>query len=91
RMTRQPTPMPLDTALQSALVARHGETFGVADRGWRAWRLQDTLHADVAETLSQTDLLLADGELDAATLERVAARGAMLIQTEREGGQWIDT
>ncbi len=90
-MTRQPTPMPVDTALQSALVARHGDTFGVADRGWRAWRLQDTLTADAAETLSQADLLLADGEVDAATLERVAARGAMLIQTEREGGQWIDT
>ena len=36
-------------------------------------------------------MLLADGEAEPPVIARVAAAGAVLICSEREGGQWIDT
>ena len=75
-----------DAALRQQLLARHGATFGAADQAWRAWRLQDA-----PALLQDHDVLLADGEAEPPVIARVAAAGAVLICSEREGGQWIDT
>ncbi|MBY4946266.1 thiamine phosphate synthase [Cupriavidus respiraculi] len=85
-MTRQPVPAAADAALHAEVLARHAATFGANETPWRAWRLPDA-----PATLGAADVLLLDGEADGAALDRVAAAGATLIETDREGGQWIDT
>lgn len=85
-MTRRPVHVPSDGPLRQAVLEHYGDTFGVDDKPWQAWRLEDAPAQPGAH-----DVLLSDGEADADTIARVAAAGATLIETEREGGQWVDT
>ncbi|ULX52899.1 thiamine phosphate synthase [Cupriavidus taiwanensis] len=85
-MTRRPVHAPSDGPLRQAVLEHYGDTFGVDDKPWQAWRLQDA-----PAQPGPHDVLLSDGEADADTSARVAAAGATLVETDREGGQWIDT
>ncbi|SOZ36621.1 thiamine phosphate synthase [Cupriavidus neocaledonicus] len=85
-MTRRPVHAPSDGPLRQAVLEHYGDAFGVDDKPWQAWRLQDAPAQPGAH-----DVLLSDGEADADTIARVAAAGATLVETDREGGQWIDT
>ncbi|MDK3023327.1 thiamine phosphate synthase [Cupriavidus taiwanensis] len=85
-MTRRPVHAPSDGPLRQAVLEHYGDTFGVDDKPWQAWHLQDAPAQPGAH-----DVLLSDGEADADTIARVAAAGATLVETDREGGQWVDT
>ncbi|TPQ42099.1 thiamine phosphate synthase [Cupriavidus pinatubonensis] len=85
-MTRHAVHAPSDGPLRQAVLEHYGETFGVSDHPWQAWRL-----ADAPASPGVHDVLLSDGEADADLIARVGAAGATLIETDREGGQWIDT
>ncbi|MGY2485959.1 thiamine phosphate synthase [Cupriavidus sp. CP313] len=85
-MTRRAVHAASDGPLRQAVLEHYGEIFGVDDKPWQAWRL-----ADAPAQPGAHDVLLSDGEADAGTIARVAAAGATLIGTDREGGQWIDT
>lgn len=75
-----------DAALHQAVLARFGTTFGHDDAPWRAWPLRDA-----PEALTRHDVVLADGETTDDVQARIAAAGATLIATDREGGRWVDT
>lgn len=85
-MTRRPVHAPADGPLRQAVLEHYGETFGIDDKPWQAWRLEDAPAQPGAH-----DVLLSDGEATEEVIERVAATGATLIETDREGGQWVDT
>ncbi|CAG9178022.1 Thiamine-phosphate synthase [Cupriavidus laharis] len=85
-MTRHAVHAASDGPLRQAVLEHYGETFGVSDHPWQAWRL-----ADAPASPGACDVLLSDGEADADLVARVAAAGATLIETDREGGKWIDT
>ncbi|WP_454762636.1 thiamine phosphate synthase [Cupriavidus campinensis] len=85
-MTRPGVAAAIDSALLEDLVARFGGTFGHDDAPWRAWPL-----ANMPTAPGRHDVMLADGEATAAEIDRIAAAGAVLIETDREGGRWIDT
>ena len=85
-MTRHAIHAASDGPLRQAVLEHYGETFGVSDHPWQAWRL-----ADAPASPGAHDVLLSDGEADADVIARVAAAGATLIETDREGGHWIDT
>ncbi|WP_432258996.1 thiamine phosphate synthase [Cupriavidus sp. TMH.W2] len=85
-MTRRAVHAASDGPLRQAVLEHYGETFGVDDKPWQAWRL-----ADAPAQPGAHDVLLSDGEADEAVIARVAAAGATLIETDREGGRWIDT
>ncbi|MDQ0143777.1 thiamine phosphate synthase [Cupriavidus necator] len=85
-MSRRPVHAPSEGSLRAAVLEHYGETFGVDDQPWQAWRLEDAPAQPGAH-----DVLLSDGEATEAVIARVAASGATLIETDREGGQWIDT
>ena len=85
-MTRPGVAAAIDSALLEDLVARFGGTFGHDDAPWRAWPL-----ANMPTAPGRHDVMLADGEASAAEIDRIAAAGAVLIETDREGGRWIDT
>ncbi|RZT38635.1 thiamine phosphate synthase [Cupriavidus agavae] len=85
-MTRQGVAAALDAALFDDLVRRYAAMFGRDEAPWQAWLL-----ANGPASPGAHDVLLSDGEADAAAIDRVAAAGAVLIETEREGGRWIDT
>ncbi|KJK25551.1 thiamine-phosphate pyrophosphorylase [Burkholderiaceae bacterium 16] len=76
----------VDAALQDALLARYGATFGSNEKTWRVWT-----QAAVPAALGDADVVLFDGEADAGTLARIGAAGAIAIESDREGGQWSDT
>ncbi|WP_454730771.1 MULTISPECIES: thiamine phosphate synthase [Cupriavidus] len=84
-MSRAAVKALVDAALRDTLLARYGATFGTSDQPWRA------LAQAGAEAPGSADVVLCDGEADAATLARIAAAGATAIESEREGGRWIDT
>lgn len=85
-MTRHAVHAPADGHLRAAVIEHYGDTFGVSDHPWQAWRLED---APIDPR--RHDVLLSDGEILAHVIDRVAAAGATLIETDREGGHWIDT
>jgi thiamine-phosphate pyrophosphorylase len=85
-MTSRSIQASVDTALRDTLLARYGATFGSSDKTWRAWT-----HAGAPAALGDADVVLFDGEADAATLARIGAAGAIAIESDREGGQWSDT
>lgn len=85
-MTRPGAHAASDEALRKAVLARFGATFGQSDRNWQAWRV-----ADAPPELGANDVLLDDGEATADVIDRLAAAGAILIETDREGGHWVDT
>ncbi|CAG2148030.1 thiamine phosphate synthase [Cupriavidus numazuensis] len=85
-MTRHAVHAASDGPLRQAVLEHYGETFGLSDHPWQAWRL-----ADAPATPGVHDVLLSDGEVDADLIARIATAGATLIETDREGGQWIDT
>lgn len=91
-----------DAALYRAVLARFGTTFGHDDAPRRAWP-----RAAAPAALTRHDVVLLDGQVDGAEAgtdsdtgsdtgsaplgTRVAAAGATLIATVREGTRWIDT
>jgi thiamine-phosphate pyrophosphorylase len=85
-MNRRAVHAASDGPLRQAVLEHYGESFGVDDKPWQAWRL-----ADAPAQPGAHDVLLADGEADENMIARVTAAGATLIATDREGGQWIDT
>ncbi|MBV8271343.1 MAG: thiamine phosphate synthase [Cupriavidus sp.] len=85
-MTRQGVAAPIDAALFKDLMTRFGATFGRDETPWRAWPA-----ANAPATLDRHDVVLSDGEAQGDLIDRVAAANAVLIDTEREGGRWIDT
>lgn len=85
-MTRAGVAAAFDAALFDDLVARFGATFGHDDAPWRAWPL-----ANAPAAPGRHDVVLADGEATAADIDRLGAAGAVLVETDREGGRWIDT
>ena len=85
-MTRPGVAAAIDSALFDTLVARFGATFGHDDAPWRAWPL-----ANAPAAPGRHDVVLADGEATAEDIARLTAAGAVLIETDREGGRWIDT
>ncbi|MGO4304572.1 thiamine phosphate synthase [Cupriavidus sp. RAF12] len=85
-MTRQGVAATVDAALFKDLMARFGATFGRDEAEWRAWPL-----ANAPAALGRHDVVLADGEATADAIDRIAAAGAVLIESDREGGRWIDT
>ena len=85
-MTRPGVAAAIDSALFDTLVARFGATFGHDDAPWRAWPL-----ANAPAAPGRHDVVLADGEATAEDIARLTAAGAVLIESDREGGRWIDT
>lgn len=85
-MTRQGVAAAIDAALFDDLMERFAAKFGRDETPWRAWPL-----ANAPATLDRHDVVLSDGEAPADAIDRVAAAQAVLIETEREGGRWIDT
>ncbi|MHA7678865.1 thiamine phosphate synthase [Cupriavidus sp. PET2-C1] len=85
-MTRNLLPAGIDAALRDTLLARYGATFGTSDKAWRAW-----VQGNPPAALGDADVVLFDGEADEASLARIAAAGAIAIESDREGGQWSDT
>lgn len=85
-MTSRSIQASADAALRDTLLARYGATFGTSDKTWRAWT-----QANAPAALGDADVVLFDGEADAATLARIGAAGAIAIESDREGGQWSDT
>lgn len=78
----------IDDDLHRALLARFGATFGRDEAPWRAWPLA---RSSSMPALAPHDIVLAEDEPADDVIARVAAAGATLIATEREGGRWIDT
>ena len=85
-MTRPGVAAAIDSALFDTLITRFGATFGHDDAPWRAWPL-----ANAPAAPGRHDVVLADGEATAEDIARLTAAGAVLIETDREGGRWIDT
>lgn len=85
-MTRPGVAAAIDAALFEDLMERFAARFGRDDTPWRAWPL-----ANAPATLGGHDVVLSDGEAETNAIDRVAAANAVLIETEREGGRWIDT
>lgn len=85
-MTRNGVPAAADAALLAAVRTRFAATFGHDDAPWRAWPL-----ADAPQAPGRHDVLLSDGEATPEAIDRIAQSGAILIESEREGGHWIDT
>ncbi|MFP3755326.1 Thiamine-phosphate synthase [compost metagenome] len=85
-MTRPGVAAAIDSALFDSLITRFGATFGHDDAPWRAWPL-----ANAPAAPGRHDVVLADGEATADTIAQLTAGGAVLIETDREGGRWIDT
>ena len=85
-MTRQGVAAAMDAALFDDLMRRYAAMFGHDATPWQVWPL-----ANAPATLGRHDVLLSDGEADADAIDRVTAAGAVLIESEREGGRWIDT
>jgi len=85
-MTRHAVHAPADGHLRAAVIEHYGETYGVSDHPWQAWRLEDAPAAP-----GRHDVLLSDGEAPGDVIARAVASGATLIETDREGGHWIDT
>jgi len=85
-MSRHAVHAASDGPLRQAVLEHYGETYGVADHPWQAWRL-----ADAPGSPGAHDVLLSDGEAGYDVIARVSAAGATLIETDREGGCWIDT
>lgn len=85
-MTRPGVAAAVDAALFDTLIARFGATFGHDNAPWRAWPL-----ANAPAAPGRHDVVLADGEATADDIARLTAAGAVLIETDREGGRWIDT
>jgi len=85
-MTRQGVAAPIDAALFEGLMQRFGATFGRDETPWRAWPA-----ANAPAVLDRHDVVLSDGEAMGDLIDRVAAANAVLIETDREGGRWIDT
>lgn len=85
-MTRQGVAAAIDAALFDDVMQRFATLFGRDETPWQAWPL-----ANAPATLSRHDVVLSDGEATADAIDRVASAGAVLIESEREGGRWIDT
>jgi thiamine-phosphate pyrophosphorylase len=85
-MTRPGVAAAIDSPLFDTLVARFGATFGHDDAPWRAWPI-----ANAPAAPGRHDVVLADGEATADAIAQLTAAGAVLIETDREGGRWIDT
>ncbi len=85
-MTRQGVAAAIDAALFDELIKRFATMFGRDETPWQAWPL-----ANAPATLGRHDVVLCDGEATADAIDRVAAAQAVLIESEREGGRWIDT
>ncbi len=84
-MTAAAVKATVDAALRELILARHGAAFGVNDNGWTAWTQVG------GAQLGAADVVLCDGEADAALLSRIDTAGAIAIESEREGGCWVDT
>lgn len=85
-MTRHGVAAAIDAALFEDLMKRFGAMFGHDASPWQAWPV-----ANAPDMLNRHDVVLADGEATADVIDRVALAHAVLIETEREGGRWIDT
>lgn len=85
-MTRHPAPVAVDATLHAALLERYAGIFGVDGGGWRAWTWPE-----VPAEPGARDVILIDGEAEARLVEQVSRGGSVLVETDREGGQWIDT
>jgi thiamine-phosphate pyrophosphorylase len=85
-MTRQGVAAAIDAALFDDLMARYAAMFGRDETPWRIWSA-----ANAPAALDRHDVVLSDGEATGDLIDRVVAADAVLIESEREGGRWIDT
>nr|WP_315593345.1 thiamine phosphate synthase [uncultured Cupriavidus sp.] len=85
-MTRQGVAAAIDAAMFEDLMQRFATMFGRDEAPWQAWQV-----ANAPATLGHHDVVLSDGEATAVEIDRVSAANAVLIESEREGGRWIDT
>lgn len=83
-MTRQGVAAAIDAALFANLMQRFAAMFGRDETPWQAW-------ANAPATLGRHDVVLSDGDAPGDVIDRVVAADAVLIETDREGGRWIDT
>ncbi|WP_035881273.1 thiamine phosphate synthase [Cupriavidus metallidurans] len=85
-MTRQGVAAAIDAALFDDLMARYAAMFGRDETPWRIWSA-----ANAPAALDRHDVVLSDGEATGDLIDRVVVADAVLIESEREGGRWIDT
>lgn len=85
-MTRQGVAAAIDAAMFEDLMQRFATMFGRDETPWQAWP-----GANAPATLGHHDVVLSDGEATAGEIDRISAANAVLIESEREGGRWIDT